>query len=98
MGQLSLETFAGTCVSAAVLCYSHIGAPLFEWPQEPTAFQAQASEYFSWDYYEIIDQDFSREVEQFQTLQSFAANVLVQIQDLEPDFAKTVDEHFWDLV
>ena len=28
----------------------------------------------------------------------FASNILDNIKDLEPEFSKTVDENFWDLI
>lgn len=52
----------------------------------------------SLDYYEILDTEQTREAEQFKALQSFASNLLGNVKDMDPDFSKTVDDHFWDLV
>lgn len=93
-----IETFAGVSVSAAVLCYSHIGSPQLDWNQEEITQHAEAPEGMSLDYYEILDTEQTRETEQFKALQSFASNLLGNVKDMDPDFSKTVDDHFWDLV
>ncbi len=36
--------------------------------------------------------------EQLQTLQEFYSKLKYNIQDLNPQFSKLVDEHFWELI
>ena len=36
--------------------------------------------------------------EQIDIIHHFASNILDNIKDLEPEFSKTVDENFWDLI
>jgi hypothetical protein len=40
----------------------------------------------------------AKDIEQFNIIQSFALNLLGNIKDLDPEFSKVIDEHFWDLV
>jgi hypothetical protein len=72
-----------------------------EKPQAGLAYcfeQAQDPENMSFDYYELMDAEQSREVEHFKIIQSFASNLLDNIKDLDPEFSKVIDEQFWDLV
>ena len=93
-----LKIFAGGAVTAAVLCYSHIGMETVNADQDYYFHHAQAPEGMSFDYYQIINEEQSKEVEQFKIIQSFASNLIENIKDLDPEFSRTVDKHFWDLV
>lgn len=93
-----LMFIAGGAATAAIMYYSHIGT-------EPTTAgpdyhfeQALAPEGMAFDYYELVNEEQSKEFEHFRIIQSFASNLLGNIKDLDPEFSKVVDEHFWDLV
>lgn len=36
--------------------------------------------------------------EQIEIIYQFASSILDNIKDLDPEFSKAVDKHFWDLV
>ncbi len=93
-----LMFIAGGAATAAIMCYSHIGM------ESPTAgpgyyFEdVRAPEGMAFDYYELINEEQIKEIERFRIIQSFASNLLGNIKDLDPEFSKVVDDHFWDLV
>lgn len=89
----------GSVTTAAVLCYSYLGAPT----DNPVDFcslnvQLKAPTEMNFDYYQLIDKDQAIAIEQIDVIHQFASNILDNIKDLEPEFSKTVDENFWDLI
>jgi len=89
---------AGGAATAAILYYSHIG---MESPKAAPDYhfeQALAPDGMAFDYYEVMNEEQSKEVEHFRIIQCFASNLLGNIKDLDPEFSKVVDDHFWDLV
>jgi hypothetical protein len=44
-----------------------------------------------------LDEQQAKDIEQFNIIQSFASNLLGSIKELDPEFSKVVDDHFWDL-
>ena len=98
MGVSQLKIFAGGVVTAAVLCYSHAGMETAGTNMDYHFQHAKAPEGMNFDYYQLINEEQAREVEQFTIIQSFASNLLENIKDLDPEFSRTVDKHFWDLV
>jgi hypothetical protein len=47
---------------------------------------------------QVIDRKEITILERIDVICQFASNILVNIKDLEPEFSKTVDENFWDLI
>lgn len=92
-----LMFIAGGVATAALLSYSHIGMEKSESATAHYFGQGRAPEDMNFDYYEILDKQQSREVQQFRIVQSFASDLLANIKDLDPEFSKVVDDHFWDL-
>jgi len=45
-----------------------------------------------------LDEQQANDIEQFNIIQSFASNLLNNTKNLDPEFSRTVDDHFWDLV
>lgn len=90
----------GSAATAAVLCYSYIGAPAIN----PVNFsnnidtQVKAPAEMNFDYYQVIDKDQATTFKQIDIMHQFASNLLDNIKDLDPDFSKTVDQNFWDLI
>lgn len=37
-------------------------------------------------------------VQNIQTIHKFSINLLENIEDLDPEFSKAIDENFWDLI
>jgi len=90
----------GSATTAAVLCYSYmVGAPATN-PVDLVSLNAQfqAPSEMNFDYYQLIDKDQAAALEQIDVIHQFASNLLDNIKDLEPEFSKTVDENFWDLI
>jgi predicted LPLAT superfamily acyltransferase len=93
------KNVVGSVTTAAVLCYSYLGAPA----ANPVDFyilnvQLKAPTEMNFDYYQLIDKDQAIAIEQIDVIHQFASNILDNIKDLEPEFSKTVDENFWDLI
>ena len=93
-----LMFIAGGVTTAAILSYSHIGMERTQVSPVYYFEQSRAPEEMEFDYYEILDEQQSREIDQFRIVQSFASDLLGRIKDLDPEFSKVVDDHFWDLV
>jgi phosphoribosylformylglycinamidine (FGAM) synthase PurS component len=45
-----------------------------------------------------LNEQQAKDIEQFNIIQSFALNLAENTKDLDPEFSKVVDDHFWDLV
>lgn len=94
-----LKNVVGSATTAAVLCYSYMGAPAIN----PVDFSnlnvpLKAPIEMNFDYYQLIDKDQAAALGQIDVIHQFASNILDNIKDLEPEFSKTVDENFWDLI
>lgn len=94
-----LRNIVGSATTAAVLCYSYMGASAVN----PVNFsnlaaQLKAPAEMNFDYYQIIGKEQAAALEQIDVIHQFASNILDNIKDLEPEFSKTVDENFWDLI
>ena len=89
----------GSAATAAVLCYSYIGVPAINPDNLPNLnIQFEAPTEINFDYYQLIDKTQATILEQIDIIHHFASNILDNIKDLEPEFSKTVDENFWDLI
>lgn len=89
----------GSAATAAVLCYSYMGAPTMNpdnLPNLDTIHKVPAE--MNFDCYQLIDKTQATVLEQIDIIHHFASNILDNIKDLEPEFSKTVDENFWDLI
>jgi hypothetical protein len=84
--------------TGAVLAYAHIGSCN---PIEPDIYHLPESNYgINADTYNSYYQMISDEniiAEQVATINKFVSILLENAEELEPEFAKTVDKHFWDL-
>lgn len=90
---------AGSTVTADVLCYSYLGAPAeINIPTVNPHIKISAPNEIQYDYYRIIDRDETVRLEQIDIINKFASSILDNIKDLDPEFSKTVDENFWDLI
>ncbi len=94
-----IRNVVGSTATAAVLNYSYVGAPLSnpvasENPNIPISAPTE----ISYDYYQLLNQNQTLALEQIDIMHKFASNILENIRDLEPEFSKTVDENFWDLI
>lgn len=89
----------GSAVTAGVLCYSYLGAPTtINLDTVNTNIQISAPKEIKYDYYQIINPDQAEMLEQIDIIHKFASSILDNIKDLDPEFSKTVDENFWDLI
>ncbi|MEA3416430.1 MAG: hypothetical protein U9R02_09805 [Thermodesulfobacteriota bacterium] len=89
----------GSAVTAGVLCYSYLGAPTtINTTTVNPNIQISAPREMKHDYYRIIDRDEAIMLEQIDIIHKFASSILDNIKDLDPEFSKTVDENFWDLI
>ena len=90
---------AGSVTTAAVLCYSYLGAPTANSVDFCSLnVQLKAPTEMNFDCYQLLDKDQAIAIEQIDVIHQFASNILDNIKDLEPEFSKTVDENFWDLI
>ena len=89
----------GSAATAAVLCYSYMGVQTINYDNLSNLnIQLEAPKEMKFDYYQLIDKDQAATLEQIDIIHHFAVNILDNIKDLEPEFSKTVDENFWDLI
>ena len=93
------RNIAGSAATAAVLCYSYLGAPLIN----PIVFvdpniQITAPDELNYDHYQLVQKEQSVALAQIDTIHKFATNLLDNIEDLDPEFSQTVDDNFWDLI
>lgn len=89
----------GSATTAAVLCYSYMGAPTVNHVDFASLdAQLKAPAEMNFDYYQLIDKDQAVALKQIDVIHQFASNILDNIKDLEPEYSKTVDENFWDLI
>lgn len=93
------RSVVGSAATAAVLCYSHIGAPLINpiCSIDPNV-QIIAPDELTFDYYQLAQKEQSVALEQIDTIHKFASNLLDNIKDLDHEFSQTVDDNFWDLI
>lgn len=52
----------------------------------------------TYDYYQVQDIEHTDTLSKIEVVHRFASTILENIEDLEPEFSKTVDENFWDLI
>lgn len=89
----------GNAATAAVLCYSYLGSPTINaFDLSNYDVQIKAPSGITFDYYQLISKDQADSLRQIDAIHQFASNVLGNIKDLEPEFSKTVDKNFWDLI
>ena len=99
MPLFQFRNVVGSAATAAVLCYSYMGAPAINPNNLPNLnIQLKAPTEMNFDYYQLIDKDQAATLEQIDIIHHFASNIIDNIKDLEPEFSKTVDENFWDLI
>ena len=97
-----VKSVVGGITTAAVLGYAYVGAnPPFSLdagaylvPKNAVVFP-QA--YDPNPYYEVITNE-AKVRGQIETIHGFVSLLIENIEHLSPEFSKTVDEHFWELV
>lgn len=94
-----LRNVVGSATTAAVLCYSYLGAPSinpsdFINPNIPITAPVE----LTFDCYKLTSGNQDIALEQIDIIHQFASNILDNIKDLGPEYSKTVDENFWDLI
>ena len=65
----------------------------------PSGYYAQDTSGFgsSQTKYRIAD-DYVDSLQKLEAIHKFASNLLENIEDLDPEFSKVVDENYWDLI
>jgi len=96
---LSKVKSAVTLATTAVLLYNYPGAPGLNHTDflNPTTPMCVPEE-MCFDYYGVSSEEQKRAADQIEIIHQFASNILDNIKDLDPEFSKTVDENFWDLI
>lgn len=100
MSLSQVKNMLGSAATAAVLCYSYIGSPTLN----PVNFshnidsKVNVPPEMNFDYYQLVDNDQATTFKQIDIIHQFASTLLDNIKDLDPDFSKTVDQNFWDLI
>jgi hypothetical protein len=85
--------------TTAALCYSYVGAqPVDSFYSANFDNQSKTPEEMKFDYYQLVRNEQAVVLMQINIMNKFASNILDNISDLDPDFSKTVDENFWDLI
>jgi hypothetical protein len=47
--------------------------------------------------YKVTDENIEA-IQKIEIIHKFASNLLENIEDLDPDFSKVIDENYWDLI
>jgi hypothetical protein len=100
MDDTTLKHVVGFIPTAVVLTYSYLGNPPILIPHQnykmSTTSMKISSDYDYNPYYTVLTgQEIIRD--QIETIHGFVSNILENMQDLDPQFSRLVDEHFWDL-
>jgi hypothetical protein len=93
------KNVVGNVATAAVLCYSYLGAPIMNSIDlYRVDAQINAPKEMNFDYYQLMNPEQALALEQIDIIHQFTSNILNNIKDLDPDFSKNVDENFWNLI
>jgi hypothetical protein len=88
----------GSAATAVVFCYTYLGEPTIKTDFDKSMAQTRAPKEMSFDYYQIVANENTHVFEQINIIHKFASSILDNIKELEPEFSKTVDDNFWDLL
>jgi hypothetical protein len=94
-----IKNIAGSVTTAAVLCYAYLGNQCLFIPEQEYVETKAISMPANYDYnpyYTVLREGDINE--QIETIHNFVSNLLENSQELNPNFAKTINKHFWDLV
>lgn len=62
------------------------------------SFLLETHSYLDNDYYKSKESlETSKDTHQFLVLQDFVTKLVSNMKDLEPEFAQTIDENFWEM-
>lgn len=73
--------------------------PNLQYANIPISYEIQASEDFgsAITQYRVRDER-EKAFQKMETIYKFASNLLENIEDLDPEFTKAIDENYWDLI
>jgi hypothetical protein len=101
MANIQIKKLLGGVTTAAVLSYAYLGFCDIVMPEENHKFIEECNllpeGYSNNQYYTLIEGE-NRTKDQVEIIHKFVSALVENTQDLNPDFSKTVDSHFWDLI
>jgi hypothetical protein len=100
MGLINFPHTVGTSVTTVILfCGVSINDQSLALLQVKAASsQVQVSHGVSFDRYTLVDNSYSQEKKNIETIHEFSSNLLENIEDIPLEFSEAIDENFWDLV
>jgi len=101
MGLINFPHTVGTSVTTAILfCGVSINDQSLALLQVKTtsSSQVQVSHGLSFDRYTLVNNSYSQEKKNIETIHKFSSNLLENIEDIPLEFSEAIDENFWDLV
>ena len=97
----NLKTLSCGITTGAVLCYFSLSNPFCSLAEVDLFVDADetgvAQVYDPRPYYEIFT-DKDSMTNQIETIHSFMIKLMEGSEELDPEFSKAVDRHFWDIV
>jgi glutamate synthase domain-containing protein 3 len=84
-------------IGGLVFSLDEVSFPLYFFNEEPYQAKELCQLEITQTKYQIKNthRDFFQKIE---TIHKFSANLLENIEDLDPEFSKVIDENYWDLI
>lgn len=101
MSNIRVKKLIGGVTTAAVLSYAYLGYCDIAVPEENHKVLEECNllaEGYNGNPYYTLNEGEDRVKNQVEIIQNFVSVLVENTQDLNPDFSKTVDGHFWDLI
>ena len=95
-----IKTLAGGLTTAAVLCYFSLSNQDCRTDEDyfHEADLQQVSQYYDPNpYYKIFIDEYHLD-NQIEIIHKFVSILMEESQNLNPEFSKAVDKHFWNLI
>ena len=101
METAGVSYMGGVPQTNGVLFYTHVGSETFHTPREMYMYAGIDLSDLSedeQDVYYSISVDENMISNQIEIIHNFVSKLAENSEDLDPEFSKLVDKHFWDLV
>lgn len=101
MENSAIKSLVGGVSTTAVLCYMYLGsqACIVDLPGGNHSVSIPAlEENIEYNpYYSLLNTDALTTRNQIETIHNFVSTLLDNSEDINPDYSKVVDKHFWEL-
>lgn len=101
MGLINFPHAVGTSLTTAILVFgvsTNDETLALMQIQSSQPSQASSNHGLSYDRYTLINDSYTEEKRNIETIHEFSSNLLENIEDIPLEFSKVVDDNFWDLI